>query len=158
MRLSVIALILPLCLSACSDVATPNGDQLDSAPAARVKGNQATKLNPQTQEQPNRANIQKAHQQLRALTADPQCDNSAQCKVTPVGSRACGGPSSYLVYSNKIADEQEVELLSKKITTLESQFNAENAMVSICQHLTAPETQCVENKCVKLDSSAESVY
>lgn len=159
MRLSVIAaVLLPLCLSACSDAATSNSDQLSPAPAALVKDNQATKLDPQTQEQPTRENIQKAHQQLQALTADPQCDSSAQCKVLAVGSRACGGPSSYLVYSNKTANEQAVEQLSKKITSLESQFNAENSMVSICQHLMTPGAQCVENKCVKLDSSAASVY
>jgi hypothetical protein len=159
MRLSVIALLLPLCLSACSDTATTsNSEQLSPAPAVLAKSKQATKLDPQMQEQPTRENIQKAHQQLKTLTADSQCDNSAQCKVVAVGSRACGGPSSYLVYSNKTANEQAVEQLSKKITSLESQFNAENSMVSICQHLMAPGAQCVENKCVKLDSSAASVY
>ncbi|MBB1411352.1 hypothetical protein [Pseudoalteromonas sp. SG44-17] len=158
MRLFIIALLLPLCLSACSDAATPNNNQLSPAPAALVKNNQATKLNPQPEVPATRDNIKKVHQQLQTQIADLNCDNSSQCKVLPVGSRACGGPSSYIVYSNKTANEQAVEKLTQQITSLESQFNAQNKMISICQHLTAPAAQCIENKCVKLESSATSVY
>ncbi|MCG9760768.1 MULTISPECIES: hypothetical protein [unclassified Pseudoalteromonas] len=96
----------------------------------------------------------KAHKQsLENVVADKSCDNDTQCKVIAVGDRACGGPSSYQVYSTKSADEAQVKQLAEQITTLERAYNMQNQMMSICQHLIEPATQCVENKCVKLENS-----
>ncbi|WP_462153453.1 hypothetical protein [Pseudoalteromonas piscicida] len=96
----------------------------------------------------------KTHKQsLENIVADKSCDNDTHCKVIAVGDRACGGPSSYLVYSTRSADEAQVEQLAEQITTLERAYNMQNQMMSICQHLIEPATQCVENKCVKLENS-----
>ncbi|KPH56823.1 hypothetical protein [Pseudoalteromonas porphyrae] len=173
MRLSLIAVLLPLCLSACSDAGTSgsnttnsvaeNSDtsehaQLSPAPAALIKDNQTTKVDPLTNVVASKESLSIAHQQLKDLISDPQCDDHTQCKILAIGSRACGGPSSYVAYSTKSADEQEVLASAKQITSLESQFNAQTGMISICQHLTEPSAQCIENKCVKLEGSAASVY
>ncbi|MBE0366707.1 hypothetical protein [Pseudoalteromonas aurantia] len=103
-------------------------------------------------------NLVSVRKQLTELTKNNACDNTVQCQVMPVGSRACGGPSSYLVFSKKYANPHKVSTLADKITHLESQYNAKNRMVSICQHLTQPSTQCVENKCVKIEGSAQATY
>ncbi|WP_372762273.1 hypothetical protein [Pseudoalteromonas sp.] len=170
MQIKMFALLLPLCLAACSD--NP------PAEAEKTTANKAvaqTKLQPLPENHPQLAvpkktlsaadskpvsekSIQAAKDELTALITDPQCDAIEQCKVLAVGSRACGGPSSYVVYSTKTAEQQQVEKLAKQITQLESNYNTQNQMVSICQHLTAPSTQCVENKCVKLEGSAVSVF
>ncbi|WP_288988075.1 hypothetical protein, partial [uncultured Pseudoalteromonas sp.] len=102
--------------------------------------------------------IKTAKDKLNSLIADKQCSTSSQCKVNAVGSRACGGPSDYIVYSTQSAPQKQVSALSDTITQLESTYNAQKGMMSICQHLTAPSTQCVENKCVKLEGSAVSVF
>lgn len=95
-----------------------------------------------------------AHKQsLEDVSADKSCDTNTQCKVIAVGARACGGPSSYLVYSTKSANEKQVMQLADQITKLERAFNKQNQMMSICQHLIEPATQCVENKCVKLQKN-----
>lgn len=102
--------------------------------------------------------IQKLHDQLKTLTQDLSCDNSTQCQVEAVGSRACGGPSSYLVYSSKSAATETVKQVTTKITQYESTYNAKNNMVSICQHLTRPAAQCVASKCVKLENSSQETF
>lgn len=157
MRLSIFALLLPLCLSACSD-ATTNDNTLSTATNKIDKSAQSTKLDSSAHTPISRETIQSTRQQLNTLITDTQCDNSTQCQVLAVGSRACGGPSSYIVYSNKTADSDQVEQLATKITEQESKFNAQNDMMSICQHLSAPSTQCTENKCVKIEGNSASVY
>ncbi|KAF7767469.1 hypothetical protein PCIT_a4353 [Pseudoalteromonas citrea] len=99
-----------------------------------------------------------ARNKLKDMTKDKGCDTSMQCQVIAVGSRACGGPSSYVTFSTRSADVQTVKKLADSITVLESQYNAKNRMVSICQHLTQPSTQCVENKCVKIQGNAQATY
>ena len=141
MRFSLCVVVLPLFLVGCSDAATPEAEQLKPAPTTLTKNSQAVAIGDKNKAVSREA-IQAAHTQLKTLTEDLSCDTSAQCKVLPLGSRACGGPSSYLVFSTKNNDSQKVEQAAKHITTLESQFNAQTGMVSICQHLTAPATQC----------------
>ncbi|CAM4279668.1 hypothetical protein [Pseudoalteromonas byunsanensis] len=102
--------------------------------------------------------ISEIHDQLKSLTQDLSCDNSSQCHVEAVGKRACGGPSSYLVYSSKSASSEEVTELAKKITRYESSYNFENQIMSICEQLTRPSTQCVENKCVTLSDMSQEAY
>lgn len=95
---------------------------------------------------------------LKFITKDKECDTTTQCQVLPVGSRACGGPSDYVIFSTKTADPEKVKELADKLTHAEAAYNAKNQMVSICQHLTVPATQCVNNKCVKLEHSNQATY
>ncbi len=161
MRYPLLAILFPVLLTACSDAATNEQAKpevtsqklVEEPKAAAVK--KPTKVNKIA---PNQASINSAHEQLEQLIDKPSCDNSSQCKVLAVGSRACGGPSKYVVYSTKTADATEVKKLAQEITTLEQQFNALNDMMSICQHLSAPGTQCSANTCVRIEGSAASVY
>ncbi|MCG7548744.1 hypothetical protein [Pseudoalteromonas sp. Of7M-16] len=102
------------------------------------------------------AGIKNQHAYLNFITKDKSCDSNSQCIAIPVGSRACGGPSSYLLFSSKTADQSKVYELAKKLTDSEAQYNAKHGMISICEHLRQPSTQCVENTCVKLDSTNKS--
>ena len=102
--------------------------------------------------------IRAGYKAIHELTDDKSCDTSEQCKVLAVGSRACGGPNEYLVYSTHTTDVETVEQLAEKLTAQESQYNAISGMVSICQHLTRPATQCQQSQCVKISGSSASVY
>ncbi|ALS31451.1 hypothetical protein PTRA_a0054 [Pseudoalteromonas translucida KMM 520] len=170
MRTTLLAIFLPLCLTACldnpvaetekttaSETTAPSQQQLQKSNKAELH-TPAEKLSNTAMKAVTLDDIKAAKNELNTLIANKQCDSSTQCQVEAVGSRACGGPSSYVVYSTTTATTEQVTALSKKITTFESNYNAQNQMVSICQHLTAPSTQCVENKCVKLEGSAVSVF
>ncbi|MFY8275263.1 hypothetical protein AAEU32_14140 [Pseudoalteromonas sp. SSDWG2] len=181
MRLTVIALAT-LALSACNNTEESETEQVAQANVQAAENTQlqnnkldAIKPAPQNVESPEAQRIQQAvtqpitanaskesilagYQTLRQLTEDKSCDNSMQCKVVAVGSRACGGPNDYIVYSSKTADANEVQKLADQITASEAQFNAATGMVSICEHLSRPATQCQQNQCTKVMGSAQSVY
>lgn len=172
MRTPLLALLLPLCLTACLETTSNETEQTKtnaventSSLIPQQKLPQANRQNKIAQQLPVDAakevsldDIKTAKNKLNNLIADKQCSTSSQCKVSAVGSRACGGPSDYIVYSTQSAPQEQVSALSDTITQLESTYNVQKGMVSICQHLTAPSTQCVENKCVKLEGSAVSVF
>jgi hypothetical protein len=168
MRTPLLAILLPLCLTACLDKAPTESEKTNVGAVESVltlqenkkkRSNEiAEKLADIDLKEVSIDDIKTAKKELNTLIADNQCDTSEQCKVSAVGSRACGGPSGYIVYSTKTASEEQVTALSKKITTFESNYNAQKGMMSICQHLTTPSTRCVENKCVKLEGSAVSVF
>lgn len=173
MRTLLLATLLPLCLTACLQSTPPtleqsaNTEQEKAMPTIASntllnhmpeKQNMAEKLSDTHSALVSLDDIKTAKDALNLLIIDKHCQTNMQCKVSAVGSRACGGPSEYVVYSTHTASEQDVTVRSKKITLLESNYNAQNNMMSICQHLTAPSTQCVENKCVKLKDSALSVF
>ncbi|HDZ34576.1 MAG TPA: hypothetical protein ENH67_17200 [Pseudoalteromonas sp.] len=183
MRTPLLAILLPLCLTACLDKEPAKTQQVTITSEAEApkqelqKLQKLQKLEENTQLQENKKNsvvaekipkadlknvsiddIKTAKTELNTLIADKQCDTSTQCRVNAVGSRACGGPSSFVVYSTNAASEDQVTALSDKITKLESSYNSQKGMMSICQHLTTPSTQCVENKCVKLEGSAVSAF
>ncbi len=172
MRTPLLALLLPLCLTACLETTSNETEQTKtnaventSTPIPQQKLPQANRENKIAQQLPVDAakevsldDIKTAKNKLNNLIADKQCSTSSQCKVSAVGSRACGGPSDYIVYSTQSAPQKQVSALSDTITQLESTYNVQKGMMSICQHLTAPSTQCVENKCVKLEGSAVSVF
>ncbi len=77
-----------------------------------------------------------------------ECDSDNQCKVIGVGSRPCGGPAHYLVYSDKATDEQELKKQVAVFNGLQKLDNAKKGMMGICQQLTAPKTYCAKKECV----------
>jgi len=169
MRTPLLAILLPLCLTACLDKTPTETQQVTITSETEAPKQELQKLKENTQLQENTKNnviaesvsindIKTAKAELNTLITDTQCDTSTQCRISAVGSRACGGPSSFIVYSTKSASEKQVAALSDKITKLESSYNSQKGMMSICQHLTTPSTQCVENKCVKLEGSAVSAF
>lgn len=172
MRTPLLAILLPLCLTACLDKTPTETQQVTITSETEAPKQELQKLKENTQLQENTKNtknnviaesvsiddIKTAKAELNTLITDKQCDTSTQCRISAVGSRACGGPSSFIVYSTKSASEKQVAALSDKITKLESNYNSQKGMMSICQHLTTPSTQCVENKCVKLEGSAVSAF
>ncbi|CCQ11340.1 hypothetical protein PALB_22310 [Pseudoalteromonas luteoviolacea B = ATCC 29581] len=93
------------------------------------------------------------YQQLNALTENKQCNESAQCKALPVGKRACGGPSSYVVFSTNSVDQNDVESLTAKITAMESQINALEGRMSICEHVNEPLVQCSMQQCTTTEQA-----
>jgi len=89
----------------------------------------------------------------KALTAavqlDNQCTTSVDCATAAVGSRACGGPKSYVVYSRKSSNAENIRSLAQMTTTLEQQYNIENSVMSICSMVMAPRAVCDQaNRCV----------
>ena len=90
---------------------------------------------------------------ISAIEKNNECDSNTQCKVIAAGSRACGGPSHYMLYSTKTTTDETAKAVADKLTKYESLYNAQTGMQSICAMLTKPATQCINNKCVTLSGS-----
>lgn len=102
--------------------------------------------------------LAKLRTEINNIEAVNECDNSMQCEVIAAGSRACGGPSHYMIYSTKHTSKEKALSVASELTKYESLYNAQNNMQSICAMLTKPSTQCVDNKCVKLTNSTQLAY
>ncbi len=100
--------------------------------------------------------LAKSYTDLEALTADKSCDTSEQCQVMPVGHRACGGPSGFVIYSTKTSEQNKILLLGQEITRLEKQINLEEGRLSTCQQLPQPGSQCINHRCE--ETSGSGVY
>lgn len=88
-----------------------------------------------------------AEQKLAEITKDKSCDASYQCRVLPLGEKACGGASGYLIFSSKNTSIEQAEYLASEITSFEQIYNKNNQALATCQNILAPQTLCISNIC-----------
>ncbi len=78
------------------------------------------------------------------------CSPAGECDYLPIGSKACGGPMGFIIFSNDI----DVEALRKKIdkyTNDQKTYNRENNVISDCSLPNPPEKLgCVDGDCVEI--------
>ncbi|WP_374587410.1 hypothetical protein [Ideonella dechloratans] len=80
--------------------------------------------------------------QLQELTSAPRCSADMHCRTLPVGARACGGPSRYLVWSTLVNREDELKALAAQVTEQEKARNAASGRMSTCEVLADPGARC----------------
>lgn len=90
-------------------------------------------------------------EEITKLAASKNCTEGSQCSYMAYGSKACGGPQGYLVFSSEI-DTEKLKDLVDKYTKAEAAYNKQNGIFSDCMLVTPPQTiDCVNGDCVKLD-------
>ena len=75
------------------------------------------------------------------------CSQDSQCSVIAFGSKACGGPTGYVVVSSENAQSASLPGLAEAVTQLESSFNTKYEKSSTCEALLIPEAACRNNQC-----------
>ena len=95
------------------------------------------------QEQPS----VKPADELRALVGDASCSDNAQCRTIAWGSKACGGPQTYVAYSTVRTDAAKLEALAKRHAEAQARDNEASGRVSNCMLVTDPGAQCVAGQC-----------
>ena len=83
--------------------------------------------------------------EIKALVRDQSCLRKTDCAVVGVGSRPCGGPEKYVIYSR-------IKTPSKKLKTLVSRYNeldkaSKAGKMGVCIVATKPAFACVARKC-----------
>jgi hypothetical protein len=87
-------------------------------------------------------------QDIEALANTSVCNESTECKFIAFGSKPCGGPWSYLVYSISI-DTDTLEAMVANYNQKEAEFNGKYGIVSDCAMGTPPsDVTCENNTCV----------
>lgn len=85
---------------------------------------------------------------IEDLAAASVCNESTECKLIAFGSKPCGGPWSYLVYSTSI-DINELEKLVEEFNQNEEAFNQKWGVVSDCSAVLPPTSlNCENNTCI----------
>ena len=93
-----------------------------------------------------KSNLAKLETEIREMIGK-DCSNSGQCEVIAFGSKPCGGPWEYLVYSSSDTD---VTLLIERVNTfnkLQEKYNQENGIFSDCAFVMPPEVTCTDGQC-----------
>ncbi|WP_370477516.1 hypothetical protein [Tamlana flava] len=86
--------------------------------------------------------------EIEALANTSICNETSECKFIGLGSKPCGGPWSYLIYSNSI-DIEQLERMVANYNQLEAEFNARWGMVSDCAVVNPPSSvNCENNTCI----------
>jgi hypothetical protein len=75
------------------------------------------------------------------------CESDDQCRVIALGSKPCGGPAEYRVYSSLDTDAGLLETRASEYTRLSVQYNRETKALSDCSMVLAPMAYCASGQC-----------
>jgi len=84
---------------------------------------------------------------LKNMIGDATCEHSNQCNAAAIGKKACGGPISYLPFSNKNDNTTQIIELSLKHQQLNHKLNDLRKAISNCSFVVAPTVECQINTC-----------
>jgi hypothetical protein len=84
---------------------------------------------------------------IHALVGKAVCTDDSQCRVLPIGARACGGPASHLAYSTAHTDGAELQVLAERYHAEQQAGNQRAGMVSTCRMVPTPVASCRANTC-----------
>jgi hypothetical protein len=88
---------------------------------------------------------------IQELVSQSNCSENSQCSYLAYGSKACGGPQGYLVFSSDI-DVNKLEVMVTKYSEDENTYNKQNGIISDCSFPLPPENlTCKDGKCVILE-------
>ncbi|MGB5420091.1 hypothetical protein [Algibacter sp.] len=85
---------------------------------------------------------------IEALAITSICNEETECKYLPFGSKPCGGPAGYLIYSTSI-DTEKIEMLVLNYKQKSDEFNTKWGLMSDCSIVNPPTSIiCENNACV----------
>jgi len=96
-------------------------------------------------------NLEKQLAEIHSVISADSCSESNQCSFLAYGSKACGGPQGYILFSNQV-DVEALTAMVDNYTKAEDAYNRKFGIISNCMHV-APPTQlaCENGKCVLVE-------
>lgn len=77
----------------------------------------------------------------------PAANEPSQCKLIAFGSKPCGGPARYLVYSTAKTNETRLKQLVDEFNKLAKKINEERKILSDCMFVSEPKVELVDGVC-----------
>jgi cell division protein FtsB len=102
---------------------------------------------PSTNRAASEARVRELEQQARAIVRTDGCDQASECATAPVGTKACGGPRTYLVYCRATTDEAALMRALDALKGAEEAYNREAGIVSDCMLVTPPAVRLEGSSC-----------
>ena len=88
--------------------------------------------------------------EIEKMAAASLCNEKAECKYVAFGSKPCGGPWSYLVYSNSIDELSFLEKI-EELNSKENEYNILYGIISDCSAPAPPSSiECVNGVCTAI--------
>ena len=102
-----------------------------------------TTLTPADEEQ----QLTQLGKEIEEFAKNKACTGGDNCRSMPVGSKSCGGPTSYIIYSLSKTDEKQLSEKVKQYTDLQKELNIKYNRISDCSLLIPPTVDCLNGVC-----------
>lgn len=103
------------------------------------------------QQQVTREDLEQQFVAIEALIENGSCEKDTECNYIAYGSKACGGPQGYLIFSSNI-DTDQLRTLVDRYNKAEAAYNEQNGIMSDCSIPPEPQILACENgDCVRID-------
>ena len=126
-------------LAACAPQPPAAGSSSDSATRVAPGGGSA---------ETDSARFARLEAEARALAKTDGCASAAQCKVAPVGHRACGGPRTYVAYCALTTDSAALFAKLDELARAEEEYQRRNGIASTCEMRLPPAVSLSGGRCV----------
>lgn len=91
--------------------------------------------------------VARLEREARALARTEGCAAAGQCRVAPVGHRACGGPRDYVAYCPATTDSAALFRKLDELARAEEAEQSRTGMVSTCEFRTPPAVTASAGRC-----------
>jgi hypothetical protein len=133
------------------------------SPAQRQRDSAAAGVSGQTRVPPapggaagESSDIARLEAEVRSLVKTSGCQIAAQCRVAPIGSKACGGPRGYIVYCSLTTDSAALHRKLEELRRAEAERNQREGLVSDCSLALPPSVDVSGGSC-RAAATAEPV-
>ena len=135
-----VLLVAAFALSACSDDAEQAINVELQPEAAELKEQYSGKITPEQ--------LNELAGDIFRLVGTPEADSPEQCQALPFGAKPCGGPASWLVYSTKVTDSEQLAAKVQQYNELSERYNKQEELVSDCAVVNPVVTNVINGICV----------
>lgn len=84
------------------------------------------------------AELARLEREALALAHNDGCSTADQCRVAPVGAKACGGPRYWITWCPATTDSAELFQKLDELRTAEQNFNTVHGVISDCSIVGPP--------------------
>ena len=89
--------------------------------------------------------------QIQEFVKSGNCDEASSCNFMAIGSKACGGPSAYIIFSENV-DVEALKKMVDRYTEDQRTYNIEINVISDCSLVNPPQNiDCQDGTCVEIN-------
>jgi len=95
----------------------------------------------------NSTQLETKKQEIQNYINSFSCSESVGCSFIAFGTKPCGGPWSYLVFSNSV-NQTKLQEMVKNYNEMNKQYNIQTNAISDCMVVLPPtEVKCINGVC-----------
>ncbi|MEY4539074.1 MAG: hypothetical protein RLZZ306_831 [Bacteroidota bacterium] len=91
--------------------------------------------------------LEQMGKEVQDFAKNKACSNGDDCRTMPMGAKACGGPTNYIIYALSKTDEKQLTEKVKQYTDFQKELNIKYNRSSDCLFLSPPTVDCLNGVC-----------